>query len=499
MSEQGPELASQKRASGKAYSREVIRDGKVPLSTKIYQGIGAIPDTFKNFAFNTFLLFYYNQVLGMPAVYASAAIMVALIVDAVSDPLVGAYSDGLQTRFGRRHLLMYCAAIPLGISLYLVFTPPAGLTEFGHFLWLTVFAVATRLSMTFYLVPYSALFAEFSDDYEERSAIVTFRYLCAWIAGVTFTFCAWTFIFPSSPEFTPGHLNPEAYRTFAPIVGLMVAAAALFSTHFTRREVPYLLQPTAKTDFNLKGAFADILLSLGNKDFVVLLIAILMSFTLAGTLGALEIYLNTYFWGLAPEDLRWFTLTIFGSMGAFVCLPFLQARFDKKIMLIVCLFFLLANGIAMIGLRFLDLLPPNGELLLLQILIANEIVRIFAFTIVGIMFTSMIADALDKQELDTGRRQEGVFASALSFAAKATSGVGIFFGGLILDYALAFPRKATPESVSPDMIFSLGFVAGIAIPLLYVVPYWLISRYSITREMYTDIQAELTIRRNETD
>jgi len=73
--------------------------------------------------FSTFLLFYYNQVLGVRAVLASVAIMVALVVDALTDPMVGSFSDNLRSRLGRRHPLMYAASVPLGVFLYLVFSP----------------------------------------------------------------------------------------------------------------------------------------------------------------------------------------------------------------------------------------------------------------------------------------------------------------------------------------------------------------------------------------
>ena len=124
--------------------------------------------------------------------------------------------------------------------------------------------------------------------------------------------------------------------------------------------------------------------------------------------------------GLAPEELRWFALAIFGSMAAFVFIPLLQERFDKKHLLIAAMVFLLINGILLVSLRLIDVLPQNGDPLLLYILVGNEIIRIAAATVVGIMFVSMIADTLDKQELETDRRQEGVFGSALSFAGKAT-------------------------------------------------------------------------------
>ncbi len=482
-------------SAGPAYARARERGGKVPLSTKFFQGIGALPDTYKNFAFGTFLLFFYNQVLGMPAAMASIAIMIALIVDAITDPLVGSYSDGLRSRFGRRHALMYASAIPLGVCLYLVFTPPPGLDETGKFVWLLTFAIGVRLSMTFFLVPWSALFAEFSDDYAERSAIVTFRYLCGWIGGVTFTFCTWTFIFPSSEAFTPGHLNPAGYQLFAAVLAVLVTAAVLLTTYLTRREIPYLLQPVHETRFGIKNALAEVVLALKNRNFVVLVVGLLLAAVLGGTLNALEIYVNTYFWGLLPEDLRWFTLSIIGSMTAFVLIPALQRRFDKKHLLISCMFFLLLNGMLMITLRFLDVLPANGDPLLLKILIGNEVIRIGAATVLGIMFVSMVADSLDAQELATGRRQEGVFSAALSFSAKATSGIGVVMGGLVLDYVLAFPRGAKPADVEGSLVFELGLVAGILIPMFYVIPFLITTRYRITREVHEGIQKALQSRR----
>src|SRR4030095_8057247 len=185
------------------YVRARSRKGPLPLSTKIYQGIGALPDAFQTCAFNTFLLLYYNQVLGLTYTLASAAIMIALIVDAIVDPLVGSFSDNLKTRLGRRTPLMYAAVVPVTICIYFVFAPPAGLGQTGLFAWLTAFAIGTRVSMAYYLVPWNALFAELSAAYVERSSIVTYRYLCGWIGALIFTTAVWTFIFPTTAE-SPG-------------------------------------------------------------------------------------------------------------------------------------------------------------------------------------------------------------------------------------------------------------------------------------------------------
>ncbi len=482
------------------YARAKTRSGLLPLSTKIFQGIGALPDTLKNFAFSTFLLFYYNQVLGVRAVLASVAIMVALVIDALTDPMVGSFSDNLRSRLGRRHPLMYLASVPLGIFLYLVFSPPDGLSEIGLFMWLVVFAIATRVSMAFYLVPWNALFAEFSDDYAERTSIITFRYLIGWTGGAIFTFVTWKYIFPSSAEFAKGQLNPTAYHLFAPILGLLVGSAAFLTTHLTRNEIPYLLQPVGQAmPFSLKRVFGEVALALRNRDFLVLFITLLTASAIGGTTEALNIYVQTYFWSLNGEALRWFALAILGFLAAFAVIPVVQARFDKKRLVIYGLAFLVLNGVAMIGLRFLDVLPPNGSPMLLPLLVTNEIIRIAVFTVVAIMFGSMVADALDAQELNTGRRQEGVFSAALSFSTKATSGLGVLLGGLLLDYIISFPRGATPESVDPATIRMLGIIAGIGLPLLFLFPFSLISRYRITREAHVEIRRQLDERHRVTN
>ena len=111
---------------GPHYSR-TQRPGPLTFKVKFYQGFGAIPDTVKNWVINTLVLFYYSQLLGLDAFQVSAILAIAMVFDAVTDPIVGAYSDNLQSRWGRRHPLMLVAALPLGVGIYLTFSPPEGL------------------------------------------------------------------------------------------------------------------------------------------------------------------------------------------------------------------------------------------------------------------------------------------------------------------------------------------------------------------------------------
>ena len=142
----------------------------------------------KNYAFNTFILLYYNQILGVDPTRVSIALAIAIIFDAVIDPMVASLSDNLQTRWGRRHPLMLIGAAPLGIAFYFVFVPPAGLGETGLFFWLTGFVMLTRGLMALFFVPWAAIAAELTDDYAERTSVMSFRFAIGWLIGYRFRY-----------------------------------------------------------------------------------------------------------------------------------------------------------------------------------------------------------------------------------------------------------------------------------------------------------------------
>ncbi len=482
------------------YVRARERVGPVPTRARAVQGVGALPDVFLNFAVRTFLLLYYNQVLGLPAFYVSAALAVALVVDAVTDPLMGSWSDNFRSRLGRRHPFMYASALPLGVCLYLLFMPPdiapGPAREPLLLAWLTFFIIGARVAMTLFLVPWSAMFAEYTDDYRERSTIVSYRFLMAWIGGIAFSVGVYTWVFPSTPEYPLGQLNPAGYGAFALVLALSTVAAVLFTTHFSRDQIPYLNQLLGPPQrFRFGNLVHDVKHAVGNRDFMILLASVLASSIVIGTSQALEIYLRTYFWGLGTAGLRWLSLSFTGAVLAFASVAPLQSRFDKKHLLVGGAAALAIQGMLLVGLRLIDVLPSNGDPWLLVLLVADSVLTVYLATVVLVMFFSMVADVLDVQELNTGLRQEGLFSSAVGFSSKATSGFGLLAAGALLDTVIGFPSHAGAVPVAPDVVFRLGVVSGVAVPLLNVAWMAIVLKYGVTRERHEAVRSQLAARR----
>ena len=152
----------------------MANDRLIPFSSKLAFGVGQYAEGLKNTGFSLFILFYYNQVLGLSGTMAGMALFIALLFDAITDPLAGSLSDNFRSKWGRRHPFMYVSAIPLALAFVGLFSPPESLSDIGLFAWLTIFAVLTRGAMTLYHVPHLALGAELTENFHERTRIVAF-------------------------------------------------------------------------------------------------------------------------------------------------------------------------------------------------------------------------------------------------------------------------------------------------------------------------------------
>ena len=170
--------------------------------------LGQIAEGLKNASFNLFVPFYYNSVLRLSGSLCGFAVGIALVFDGLSDPLMGSISDNHRSRWGRRHLFMVIAALPLALAFFGLFAPPAGLGSTGLFLWLTGFAVVTRLMMTVYHVPRIALAAELTANFAERTRVVATRQIFGYLAAFGMAAIAFGYFFADEQG---GRTNPEAY------------------------------------------------------------------------------------------------------------------------------------------------------------------------------------------------------------------------------------------------------------------------------------------------
>lgn len=119
----------------------------IGLGTKLAYGVGSIAYGAKVQILGA-LLFYYNQLEGLPADWVSWALGAAVVIDALWDLMVGQLSDNTRTRIGRRHPFMYASALPVALCVVFMLNPPAGLSPMGLLIYMASLAIGSRLMIS---------------------------------------------------------------------------------------------------------------------------------------------------------------------------------------------------------------------------------------------------------------------------------------------------------------------------------------------------------------
>lgn len=462
-------------------------------------GFGQISEAAKNVGFNTFLLFYYNQVLGVSATGTSIALAIALVFDAVTDPLAGSLSDKLVSRWGRRHPFILFAAFPLAITFYFLFHPPEDLSEVGYVIWLLCFAVLVRASMTFYHIPHLALGAEMCEDYSQRSTLYSFNTFFGALGGSLLVPISYRLFFPTTEEYNPALLNEAAYTPWALFFGALMIFAIVVCVLGTYKEIPRIRDKSVKAhkQFGVRQLLAELLEAFRNKSFRAIFFGMMLTTFILAVEGIFNPFMGFHFWGMTTEQLSYLVFGGFtGLVASILVIGPLTARFEKKSILVVCAVLTIININTPIVLMLLDVswFPEPGSTTLLLIYIGNVTTTSFLGPVIFATLNSMFADITDEHELEIGERREGVIFAARAFAVKATSSIGLIFGGILLDY-IQFPRGAAAGTVAPEVVWNLGFIAGPATSVFTLVGLIFYLGYQISRVRHREIQSELAVKR----
>ena len=454
-------------------------------------GFGAIASGVKNHVFGGWVLVYYNQVLGLDPALAGLALALALVVDAITDPLVGVWSDRLRTRWGRRHPFMYAGILPFAVSFYALLQPPADLSQNGLFVRLLCLAVAVRVSMTLYEIPRGALGPELTKDYDQRTQLVGWSTSYGWFGGAGFAWLTLAFLLPETAEYqgSRAYLNPDGYRDMAWIGGVIIFATGMISTLGLHRHIPALHVPEddSATGFSLRKLGQEIVETLSNRSWLMLFAAGLVFALYVGLHSNTDRYYDLYFWQWTPEHVQVFPVVhmfIAISCGL-LAYPLTRGR-DKK-RTAIGLFLLSATlGPLPVVLRLLDplvsvaLFPANGTDVLWWLLLLHGAFVVSLVVTGFILVGSMTADIVEESQRQTGRRSEGLLTTGPALAQKMVSAGGVLIVGLLLSaFGFSVPNPSVEAMQEPIRNLAIFHVAlSLSLPWVSI---YLVGKYTITR------------------
>jgi len=449
---------------------------RVPtIWTKLFYGFGSVAYGIKDNGFSYFLLIFFSQALGVDAPLVGLALLIALAVDAVSDPIIGYLSDNTHSRWGRRHPWMYGAAIPIAISYFLIWNPHEGLTGNALFPWIVCFSILIRLLITCYEIPNTALVSELTDDYDQRTSLFSYRYFFGWAGGTFIATFALAVLLVPTETIKSGLINIDGYRLYGMFASALILLSILVTSIGTHSWIPVLKPPPPKQKLRLSRAFKDIFETLANRSFVALFVTTIFAATATGLGAGLYFYLMGYFWGFSTAQISFISFSvIFSALLALVLAPIISNKFGKKRGAIFTAMIAFTAAPMPYLLRFLGVMPENGDPILYPIMAGVVVLDTALIIVVQILAASMVADLAEDAQLRTNRRSEGVLFSAVTFSRKAMQGLGLMTASIVLTIA-QFPTEAAPTDVPLDAVARLG---GIYAPLIFTI--WMLSVISLT-------------------
>jgi GPH family glycoside/pentoside/hexuronide:cation symporter len=463
---------------------------------KILYGSGQAVDATIQVAVNTFLLFYLTAVCGMSGSAAGSVFLLSLVIDALLDPFIGRMSDNWNSRWGRRLPFMAAAVIPMAVSVLLMFSLPRQLSGIALFAYVLGLNVSLRVSLSVFALPHSALTAELTHDYAERSVVSAYRAVFIVIGTAAAMAPPFLFIF-NDPD---GLQSRGAYPWLGAWFAVLVTGFGIVCLLGIARRVLSLDSSQRGAAQGHIGFFADLLQLFRNPSFVPLLVGAVLVLIGQGAASALNLHAYRFFWKLpsALIQLPLLVIPIGMVIGTFAA-NLLLKRIEKREGVVVAVAITAVFPSALTVAALVGLVSP-GSPLSIGLVVVNGMLFGACGVTSFICFFSMLADAVDEHDLLYGVRREALYTAALMIGAKAASGIGAFLAGsgLQLIGFAAVPAATGAVSVSAETVVGLGVLwgPGAALVILSSIPF--LRRYRVDRAHHAVILAALASRKDAT-
>ena len=437
-----------------------------------------------------FLLIYYSQVLGLDPSLAGLAMMIAMVFDAISDPLIGAWSDRIRSHWGRRHPFLFASIVPISVIYFFLWDTPE-LSQSGLFIYLLSLTIMLRLSLTLHIVPYTALLPEITSDYEDRTRLMSLVTTGSYFAGTALAVLMYAYWLVDAPGEEPGSgiLRKSGYIDANFVAACIVFLCLSISAFGTFKRVRPLAindsqKPTGSIARKIGIFFNEAKETVNDRNFVVMALSGLAGAMAMGTYASLWAYVQNYFWGFRSEQMSVMLISfLFAAVLAFVLIPLVSKGREKKPLLICLSLALVVFSTGPVLLCLNGWFPSRGSSTLFYAMIGFGMVEASLTIMTTSISGSMIADIVDARAVVTHRREEGLLLSVLSFIGKVSGGAGVMTGGFLLAY-INFPAETTAGDLPDQVVTQLGWLYAIVLSAFHLISIWALSFYRLTRAQH---------------
>ncbi|MEV6343802.1 MFS transporter [Actinoplanes sp. NPDC051851] len=419
-------------------------------------------------ALSALFLYYLTDVVGVDPAFGGTLLLIGTLWNTVLQPYVGLRSDRHRSPHGRRRPFLLAAALPYGLSSWLLFTDP-GFTGAARTVYYTVVVLAWYTSFTVFYIPYSALGAELSGDHEERTRLSSVRTAASQLGAMVGAVAPLVLHDPLAGLLGLG--EKAGWSAAAAVCALLSVAGLLLTWRTARGHEGAVAEPASP-------GWRDTVGMLRTRDVRLMLGMLAFGWVPLSVTGTVSVYFGVHIMGYSEqtaslEMLCWFVAGLAWLPVVYRCCH----RYGKN-----RTFVLFTATWAIV--QALLLIPERGDDTLFWALILLSSAGSMAVAVVG---WSMLADLTDVEQLRTGERREGALNGLSAFAQTGLAAVVVWLASLALS-AAGYDGDGAPGATA-SLVIRLLMSVGTALWLIPAVICCL--RYPVTRERHEAVLREL--------
>jgi GPH family glycoside/pentoside/hexuronide:cation symporter len=444
---------------------------KIPLLNKILYGMGDLGISMNNSIITAFFSVFMVTVVGMPPGLVAIIFIIGRSWDFINDPIIGHLSDRTRTKWGRRRPFLLFGAIPFGLSFILLWLGP-DFSQTGLIIYYSLAYIVYEAMATIVYMPYYALTPELTEDYDERTKLTSYRMMFNIIGSLT------AYILPL---FIIG--NDWTQATKQQVLVMAMVAAVIAATPFlivflsTKEKKEFQRQELPKFIPSLKAAFK-------NRPFVFGAMMYLFTWM---TIIVVESNLQFFIIHIVQRQSQSMIIMVSIFVTAIFALPiwnWVSKNWNKRYAYI--------GGVAFwaVVMMILIFMSPETPFWLILILCIMAGIGVSAAQVLP---WSIIPDAIEWEEWQTGERNEGMFYSLITLLGKVGMAIAQPVGLLILQ--LTGFKEGQGVIQSPTALLGVRLVMGPLPALLLLSGILMAVFYPLTREQHHEVVKALRLRR----
>lgn len=460
----------------------------VAFGSKVAFGIGMLANQMFPAALGIFMVVLVQD-LGFPGWMWGIIYLLPRLFDSVTDPIMGFISDNTKSKWGRRRQYVFIGAIIMGISFIIMWQLYRENSVNFNFVYFLSLSFLFYLGLTIFSVPYVAMGYELSDDFHERTSIMA---IAQWIGQWAWVIAPWFWVIMYDTDFFP--TAEVATRELAVYVGVVCMLFAMVPAIFLKSKSTlnenYSPLTVKNIGRNLKEMLSGFVDAFSLSSFRKLCIATFLIFNAFNTIAAFSFFIIVYYLFAGNAESAGVWPTLFGSVGAlvttFVVIPVVAAmsrKVGKKNA------FMISQSISIVGyISLWFLFVPGKPYLFLFALPLHS----FGIGSLFVLMMSMTADVIDQDELNTGKRREGIFGAIYWWMVKFGFAIAGGLSGLILS-VVGF-NADIPVQPEETLLGLRAFYSGFPI-LGTLIALYVMKDYDVTEEKANQLREELNSRK----